>query len=221
MDLSSIEGMTEEQQAAVLALHEAETSGLKSNNAALLEEKRKAKELADEASRKAKEEADKLALAEAKSAGDLKKLEETITSQFGEKLTEAQRKNELLNERLIGGQRDSLVSELANSFTSPDAAKMILKQMVDVSLTDDGTVPTFKGMDGNVITTDKAVFADWLKGQDAFKSLIKGVDSSGGGAAGGSGGAGGGAAKTYQQMTVDERVKFANEHPEQFKQLGL
>jgi hypothetical protein len=80
---------------------------------------------------------------------------------------------------------------------------MILKQMVDVSITDDGTATTFKGMDGGVITTDKAVFADWLKGQDAFKSLIKGVDSSGGGAAGGSG-SGGAAPKDSRAAKVAE-----------------
>ena len=84
MDLSKIEGLelSEEQRAAILAAHNEEVNGLKTNNTALLEEKRKAKELADEASRKAQELADKEALASAKSAGDLQALEKTLTEQF-------------------------------------------------------------------------------------------------------------------------------------------
>jgi hypothetical protein len=207
MDLSSIEGITEAQREAILALHTADVdgqvSGLKANRDELLEEKRQAKEAADEARRLAKEESDKLAIATARSANDLKALEETITSQYSEKLTAAERKHQLLNERIVGSERDGLVGDLANIFASPDAGKMILKQMVDVSITDDGTATTFKGMDGSVITTDKAVFADWLKGQDAFKSLIKGVDSSGGGAAGGSG-SGGAAPKDSRAAKVAE-----------------
>lgn len=210
MDLSKIEGLTEEQQKAILAAHEAETSGLKSNNAALLEEKRKAKELADEASRKAKEEADKLAIATAKSAGDLKALEDTLAKQFSERETALKAENEKLKGLLVGGARDSIVGELANSFVSAEAGKMLLKQMVEVSPSDNGMVTTFKDSAGQVITTDKKVFADWLKGQDAFKPLIKGVDSSGGGASGGSGG--GGAAPTDRAAKVAAiNAKFTNQ----------
>ena len=64
MDLSSIEGITEAQREAILALHTADVddqvSGLKANRDELLEEKRQAKEAADEARRLAKEESDKL-----------------------------------------------------------------------------------------------------------------------------------------------------------------
>lgn len=214
MDLSSIEGITEAQREAILALHAADVdgqvSGLKANRDELLEEKRQAKEAADEARRLAKEESDKLAIATARSANDLKALEETITSQYSEKLTAAERKHQLLNERIVGSERDGLVGELAGMFPPKYAVagRMMLKQMVDVSLTDDATSHTFKDMDGNVVTTDKAVFADWLKGQDAFKSLIKGVDSSGGGAAGGSG-SGGAAPKDSRAAKVAEiNAKF-------------
>lgn len=212
MDLSKIEGLelSEEQQAAILAAHNEEVSGLKTNNTALLEEKRKAKELADEASRKAQELADKEALATAKSAGDLQALENTLTDQFNAQFGTLKEQNAKLNEEIVGGHRDGLVNEFAGMFTSPDAGKMILRQLVDVSRSDNGLVPSFKDSAGNVVTTDKKVFSDWLKSQDAFKPLIKGADSTGGGASGGSGSGGAAPTDARAAKVAEINAKFGN-----------
>lgn len=213
MDLSSIEGLTEEQQSAVLSLHETETKGLRDNRDTLLTEKQEAKRVADEASAAAKAAADKAALAEAKKAGDLQALEKTLKEQAASELDRANSEVNKYKEMVLGGKRDTIVTELSNQFVSPEAAKMILTQMVDVSAGDDGAVATFKDSAGNTITTDPKVFAEWLKGQDAFKPLLKGVDSAGGGAKGSTSSGGAGAQKpsgNFMKMSTAERVAHLN-----------
>lgn len=196
MDLSTIEGLelSEDQQKAILALHEETTKGIKANRDSLLEEKRKASEIATEAERKAKEAADKAALAEAKRSGDLAALEKTLSEQAQARINEAMGEVDRYKNLALGGKKESIINELASSFVSPDAAKMILAQLVEVGVNENNeAVSTFKDASGNLVSTDAKVFADWIKKQDAFKPLIKGVESSGGGAAGGSRGSSGAA----------------------------
>lgn len=195
MDLSSIEGLelSEDQQKQILALHETETKGLRENRDSLLQEKQQIKTAAEEAQAKAKAEAEKAAIAEAKKAGDLKALEKSLSEQFSSREESLNSELSKYKEMVLGGKKDAVVSELSGMFTSPEAAKMILGQMIEVSPGDNGTVTTFKDRSGNVVSTDKEMYVDWLKKQDAFKTLIKGVESSGGGANGGLGGSGGAA----------------------------
>lgn len=196
MDLSTIEGLSDEQREAVLALHSKETEGLKANRDTLLEEKREATRLAEESAAKAKAEAEKAAIAEAKKAGDLKALEQSLAEQSASKEAALNAELDKYKGLVLGGKRDAEIAELSGMFASPEAGKMLLGQMVEVSPSDNGTVTTFKDASGNVISTDRKVFADWLKGQEAFKSLIKGVDSAGGGANGGTSGNGGAGTST-------------------------
>ena len=210
MDLSTIEGLglSEDQQKQILALHETETKGLRENRDSLLQEKQHIKTAADEATAKAKAEAEKAAIAEAKKAGDLKALEKSLSEQFSSR--EAGLNDELskYKDMVLGGKRDTVVTELSSMFTSPEAGKMLLSQMVEVSAGDTGTVTTFKDQAGNVVSTDREVFADWIKKQDAFKTLIKGVDSSGGRANGGTSGNGG--AETSKSDWRSKKVAEAN-----------
>lgn len=193
MDLSKIEGLelSEEQQAAILAAHESSVKGLKANRDSLLEEKRQASEAAELAARQAKEADEKAALAEARRTGDLAALEKTLAEQTQSKINEAMSEVDKYKSLALGGKKESIINELASSFVSPEAAKMILSQMVEVGINENNeAVSTFKDTSGKLISTDSKVFADWIKSQDAFKPLIKGVESSGGGANGSSGSSG-------------------------------
>lgn len=219
MDLTQIEGLelSEEQQAAIIALHTKETEGLRANRDSLLEEKREAARLADEATAKAREEAERAQLAEARKAGDLEALEKALTAKGEEERQAIEGKYKALQEQVKGAHRDKLVSDLAGDFVSPEVGKMLLERFVNVSENDGAMTATYTDGGGNVITTDQKVFAEWLKSQEAFKTLIKGVNSAGGGAAGS--GNGGGAAKTFNEYTPAELVALNRTNPDLYKQL--
>ena len=213
MDLSKIEGLelSEDQQKAILDAYEASVGGLKANRDSLLEEKRQASEAAATAAKQAKDAEEKAALAEARRTGDLAALEKTLAEQAQSKITEAMSEVDKYKSIALGGKKESIINELASSFVSPEAAKMILGQMVEVGINENNeATSTFKDTSGKLISTDSKVFADWIKTQDAFKPLIKGVESSGGGANGSRSGSGATASSTDQrsQKIAQINAKF-------------
>ena len=206
MDLSTIEGLSEEQQAAIAELHKTDVAGLKTKNDQLLGEQKSAKAAADEATQAAAESAQTAELEKAKKAGDLETLEQTLKQQFADKETKLGEQIAKRDEMILGSKRDAIISDISSHFIAPEASKLILKSMIDVAYSENGTVTTFKGLDGAMISTDKKAFIDWAGQNAELSQLMKPIDSAGGGAGGSktTGGAGGNCGKTAAEIMYNQ-----------------
>ena len=192
-------------------------SGLKSNNEKLLGEKKTA-----QAERTAQEEISRAAREEAaKKSGDVEAIEKSLNERhqlevdsYKEKLTK--RDNLILGERNV-----AVVNDLSSDFidTFKGLGKTILNTMVETSYNDDGQpVTKYKDQAGNLLTTELTVFKEYLKTNDAFKSLLKGVQMDGGGATGSNGNGGG--ATDFSKMTRTQKTELANSNPDLFAKLN-
>lgn len=164
-----------------------DVEGLKSKNQELLgklkEQSKKAQD-AEDATKKQQQEAAKL-------AGQMDEFEASVRGEYEPKIQAYESEIEGLKGRLLNGEKDRLVESLASKFVSEQVGRMAVSSLIEVSQSEDGGVVTsFKDLDGQVITTDRAKFEEYLTGQEDFKPVLRGVDSSGGGASGGASGAG-------------------------------
>lgn len=222
MDLSTIEGLdlTDEQKDAIIAQAKAdiatEVLGLKTKNDELLGEKREAAEAAAEAKRIADEAKQEAELEKARKANDLASLETTLTEKFNGEKTEHQAKYERLLDTVKSSKQNAILSELATNFISPEAAKLVLKSLVGVTLDDDNqAIAEFKGFDGSAVATDTKSFIEWAGKNEHLSALMKPIDSAGGGANGSTGlGVG---HKAPKDMNSQERIEFKQRDPAGFK----
>lgn len=198
MDLSTIEGLTltEEQRAAIIAQAKADTDaevgGLKSKNDELLTEKKASEEAKALAERLANEAKAETELEKSRKAGDLSSLETQLTEKFNGEKAGLTSQLEALQNSTKASKQDAVLSELSQSFISPEASKLVLKQLVGVNLAEDGTTSTeYKGFDGNVVATDSKSFIEWAGKNESLAALMKPIESAGGGAGGNNGKAGG------------------------------
>lgn len=181
-----------------------EVEGLKAKNAELLSEKK-----AEAQRRKDAEEAAKAKeLDAARNAGKIEEVEKALSEKYESQIAQLNGQVESLNGEILSGKASTVLESLAGKFVSPDAAKLMLQPMIDVQRSENGVVTSFKGLDGNVITTDPKEFSEYLASEDAFKSMLKGVESSGGGANGGQGDASGaGGSRESMQANLRKRLK--------------
>jgi SMC interacting uncharacterized protein involved in chromosome segregation len=200
-DLKSQEDLDAAIQTAISSALETETAGLKAKVEELLSEKKTEAEKRKEAEEAAKGKE----LEAAKAAGKIEEVERALTEQWGGKVSKLEAQLADRDGEILNGQKASVLESLAGKFVSPDAAKLMLSNMVETVRSENGIVNNFKGLDGSVLTTDVDTFIEHLTSNDSFKPLLKGVDSSGGGASGGSKGAGGaGTPKTLAEATTPE-----------------
>lgn len=200
--------LNEEQSTKFSALLEShvneQTEGIKANRDALLEEKREAKRLADEAAeqvRIAKEE-------KAKKDGDY----ETLMSLREEDSKKAQERFESIMRERSNERKSSVVNELASQFENPKAAKLMLSGLVDVQFDSDGKITeTYKNDDFKAIENGRDGFTDFLKKTPEYASMLKGVDSKGAGANGGDRKPAP-STKKRSTMTREEKHAYIQEH---------
>lgn len=223
MDFSKIEGLelSDEQKSAIVALHqaelEAETSGLKSKNNELINEKRTAAEAAE----KARLDAEEARLDRARKAGEVETIEKSLSERFENEKSVFQKQIEALNGEILGSKKESIIAGLSDKFTvSPELTNTMLSGMVSVERTESGISTQFKDLQGNLVTTDPSKFVEYLSTQDTFKGILKGVNSNGGGANGGAGN-GGGAVKANLTGTTSERASALSERIPAFKELPI
>jgi hypothetical protein len=157
---------------------ESATLGLKTNNAELLDEKRKAKESAE----KAKDLADKAEVEKLKASGETEKLREFYDKQHSEQLTKLQDANAQLlkanSDRDLANSR----AKFGGKFLHSTDADLYLEKMVKIG--EDGNA-TYQDLKGNVVATDSEAFGEWLGSQDSLKHVLKAPASNGGGGNGG------------------------------------
>ena len=159
---------------------ESATLGLKTNNTALLEEKRVAKEAAI-ASKAAEDRAleEKLIV-----ENDKAKLDKFYSDKQAEQ-------NDILTKTVADLKKANSDRDLANSrakfggkFLHSTDADLYLEKMVKIG--DDGKA-TYQDLKGNVVATDSEGFDTWLGSQDSLKHVLKAPNSNGGGGNGSDG----------------------------------
>jgi hypothetical protein len=220
MDLSTF-NLTEEQQTAINALHQtgvdSEVLRLKGKNDELIAERRADADKIAEATRLADEAKQESDLAAARKANDLSSLEETLKTQFaGEKQGDLAR-YEALQKTVKESKLNAILSDLAPNFISPEAAKLVLRNMISINFGEDNlSNAEYKGFDGAIVATDSKQFIEWAGRNASLASLMKPINSAGGGA-GGSNGLGGHNTKPLNKMNEAERLKFKQDDPSGFK----
>lgn len=160
-----------------------DTTGLKKQRDELLNEKKEAQRKAKEA-----EEAAKLAAEEAaRKNGDMQNLEKSITERYEGKVNELTTQLKQRDGMILGGKKETIVSELSQIAISPLAMRSLFNDLVDVSYGENNaiTIRYLHPQTRQVLTTDKDEFLRVVKGIDELKPLIKASAASGGGASGG------------------------------------
>lgn len=197
MDLSTIEGLTEEQQQAILGLHNSEVSGLKTKNDELLTEKKTAAEKAAEAeqaaenARLAAQEAEKQRLANEGKFDELKALhEKEIAEKTAAANDQAEKAQQALNQLHKGTALNGALSLIHDDFKGISEA--MLSNMIEISYTNENAPVTAFKHNGEVVANNVDEFKSWALTQDSFKKIMNGVDSSGAGANGNNGASGSG-----------------------------
>lgn len=186
---------------ATIAKMKEENERMSQHQAVLLKEKKQ-----EQDRRREQEEArQKAELESQKKAGDLEGLEKSLLEQFGTKETKYASEIERLNSMILGGKKSEIIAELAGDFVSPEAAKLMLSALVSTEHGENNTVSTsFKGLDGQLITTDRKAFKEYLMSNEAFSPYLKGPDSSGGMGLGGKPSAGGGKANAMKRSDFEQ-----------------
>lgn len=187
-------------------------NGLKNQNTALLDEKKKAAQRAKEAEAervRAQQEA-------AKQSGRMEEFEKSIRGQYDPVIAEKDGKITKLAERILGSERKAVMGAVIakGKFIDADAADLIAP-FIKVEFDGDDLVTKFVGADGAVITTDVDKFIDYCKKHKVISHLMQADTANGGGAAGNknpTGGAGGEHLTGIEKTRADLRKRLDAEN---------
>ncbi|MGL5736967.1 MAG: hypothetical protein ACRCYS_19040 [Beijerinckiaceae bacterium] len=166
-------------------------NGLKNQNTALLDEKKKAAQKA----REAEAERTRVQQEAAKQSGQMEEFEKSIRGQYDPVIAEKDGKITKMAERILGSERKAVMGAVIakGKFIDAEAADLIAP-FIKVEFDGDDLVTKFVGPDGAVITTDVDKFIDFCKKHKVISHLMQADTANGGGAAGNknpTGGAGG------------------------------
>lgn len=186
MDLTDVEGLTEAQIAAVTAKFDAETSGLKAKNDQLLTEKKSVQgQYAEQEQIAADARAAAVSAEEnrLKDAKDMEGLKAHYEEQLATSTAAEKESARIANDRLNRIHKDSAINEVlsgvADSFKP--FVKSQLESSIQISYNENNEVVTTYTDNGNVVAASASDFVGWAGGQDSWKAVLKGVDSSGAG----------------------------------------
>jgi hypothetical protein len=212
MDLSTVSGLSEEQQASILALHNKETEGLKTNRDDFRTEKDALAIKTQEALQQAedtrlalqKSEEDKLKL-----AGDMDGLKSHYEQVNAEQLAKIQASSDKAQGALLSRDKSEVMSDLMGGVHDnlKAAGKAMLSNALNISYNDEGkAIHTFKH-NGEVVADSIESFKSWAAENSDYKQVLKGVDSGGAGVTQSSG-VTTTANKSYSDMSLKERSEF-------------
>lgn len=209
-DLSKIEGLTEEQQAAIKAMHETETQGLVSKNQELLNEKKTVQASASEkeqALEQARQAAVKAEEERLKLAGDVEGLKAHYEQQLAEQTALAQQEAERAKKTLYDRDKSNVLNA-AKDMIHPDfkdVSSALLDSMIKIDYNEQGEALTKFMKDGDVVANSVDEFKSWAAEQDSFKRIMNGVNSSGANSSNANGSAG----ATNENSAYELRLKQA------------
>ncbi len=186
MDLSNIEGLTEEQQAAIAAIVEKETEGLRNKNEQLLGEKKTIQgTIAEQAqiAEDARQAAVKAEEARLKAANDMDGLKSHYEAQLAEQTAAANEQAKAAQEALLSRDKGSVLNQVKSLIHDDfrDLASDKLSNMLKVGYNDQQQPVTTFEHDGKVVANNIDEFKSWASEQPQFAKILKGVDSSGAG----------------------------------------
>lgn len=196
MDLTKIEGLTEDQIAAITAQYDDDVSGLRNKNEQLLSEKKTVQQSAQE-KEQALEEARKAAqdakAKELEAQGKYEEAQKLREEERAKLVAEAEQKAELAQSNLDKYHKTSALNSAMNLIHDDfkDLSKAMLSNMLNISYNDQGEAVTEFKHNGEVIAKNVEEFKGWASEQDSFKRILKGVDSGGAGSSNNSRNAGG------------------------------
>ena len=184
MDLSKIEGLTEAQSAAITAILNTETEGLRNKNEQLLGEKKTMQgtaaeqtQIAEDA-RQAAVKANEDAL---KSAGDMEGLKSHYETQLAEQTASANEQAAAAREALLSRDKGSVLNKALGLIHDDykGLAEAQLSNMLKISYNDQQQPVTTFEHEGEVVANNVDEFKSWAAEQSQFKKILNGVDSSG------------------------------------------
>ena len=215
MDLSKIEGLTEAQSAAITAILNTETEGLRNKNEQLLGEKKTMQgtaaeqtQIAEDA-RQAAVKANEDAL---KSAGDMEGLKSHYETQLAEQTASANEQAAAAREALLSRDKGSVLNKALGLIHDDykGLAEAQLSNMLKISYNDQQQPVTTFEHEGKVVANNVDEFKSWAAEQSQFKKILNGVDSSGANTTQSRSSASV-ANKPYSEMTLQERAKINNQ----------
>ncbi len=206
-----IQALLDAQKAELKSEFEASIQGLKQNNSDLLDEKKEAQRIKDEAVARAGAEA----LEAAKAKGDI----ESVTSSYDEKVLGLEAKIESMEQQNIAGTKSQLASDFMSrigatgSQLGQDAMKSEYLARIDVR---DGKTVVLNP-NGELTALSIEDLDNEFLSNSRYDKYLTGSKASGGGANGSK--ATNGVCKPLSEMTATEEARYANEFPDQYQQL--
>jgi hypothetical protein len=185
--------------------------GLKKNNTELLDEKAEWKRIKDAAV----EQAGKDALDKAKAEGDIK----TVSASYDEKLLGLQSVIDGMKETNLKATKSQLASDFMSNIGATgsqlgqDAMKSEYLKRIDIR---EGKTVVLDPQ-GNLTALSLDDLNTEFSANSRYAENIKGTQATGGGADGSK--FTGGVRKSLKEMTATEEAIFANQNPEQYKQM--
>lgn len=197
--------LSDEQKAMIDVEAADEVAGLRSQRDSLIGEKKTSLQKAEEAERRAAEIVRKAEEEAARKYGDVQALEQSLAKKYQSEIERRDAEIQKRDQRILGGAKSAAIAELSGKFVAPDAAKLMLGSLVDVSYDENGDVVTvFKGLDGRPVGTSQKDFEAYLAKERAFAPMLVGTTSTGGGATGSSGRGGAAGQSDYHSRAMAE-----------------
>ena len=154
-----------------------EVESMRNHMKALLDEKKRA----DAAAKLAQEEAEQRELENSKKAQNIEEFEQRNNALWQGKMETKDERISLLELQLETQAKKAAESGLLSKFSDESMGELALEKMVHVTLDDDlKSVTEYRDMNGNVITTDKEVFIEylntnhpsWMRGAESSKKVV-------------------------------------------------
>jgi hypothetical protein len=213
VDLTGIDGLSEEQSAKISALFNDEIGGLKNKVEELIGEKRHVQQSSQEKdqviedARKAAAKAHEETLIAAGKTDELKSFyEEQLASTTAELTAAANTAKDALTSRDRGDVMSKVMSLVHDDHKWNSEA--MLSNMLEIGYNDQQQLTTQFKSNGEVVANNVDEFKSWANEQDSFKRILKGVDSSGAGTTQSQGGSAANGDST--QTRLAQRLKQAN-----------
>ena len=184
VDLTGIEGLSEDQTAKLSALFDSEIGGLKNKVDELIGEKRNVQQNSQEKdqiiedARKAAAKAHEETLIAAGKTDELKAFyEEQLATTTAELTKSAQTAKDALLSRDKGDVLNTVKSLIHDDYR--DMSEAMLASMIEIGYNEQQQLTTQFKHKGEVVANNVEEFKGWAGEQDSFKKILKGVDSSG------------------------------------------
>lgn len=193
LDLSKVEGLTDEQKAAIAAIADESEKGLKAKNEELLGEVKGYKAKIGE-SETAIEEARRLAAekeeARLKAEGDMEGLKKHYEEQLANQTAQLKLETEKSRDALLSRDKSAIKSEIMANVDPrfEPFAETMLDNSINVSYNEEGK-PVYELKLGDTTFDSAESFLGGAKENEAWKNVLLGAQSSGSGATQTSGGA--------------------------------